>query len=462
VRSFLTTILARTAGVLGLLLFVTVGLAAPASAQSLRDALAAAYSSNPTLLAARAELRSVNEGVPQALSGWRPNVSVNGEIGVSNVGIDPPGNDRNTQFPRSIDVTVVQSVYQGGTIRASVDSAEAIVQAQRQILRDTEQTVLLAAATAYMDVWQAQAVLELNEANEARLRREREATIDRFNVGEVTRTDVAQAEARLADAVSSRIQSEGDLRTSEAVFFQIIGIQPTNVQRGQPLGNLPTSVAETVSLAQQDAPNVVAARFLESSALADVRAQLGELLPSIDLVGILSYSDASGVTTSEISTGSLTAQVTVPLYQQGLVTSQVRQAKQVASQRRLEIDEALKSAEQTAVASFSDLETAQAQRESFETSVRANEIALEGVRQESLVGARTVLDVLDAEQELLQSQVQLVGAVRDEVVATYSVASSIGQLIAENLDLGVPIYEPQFDYEAVRDTWWSLTAPGAQ
>ncbi len=457
--------LGRAAAALTALLVGTAAWSLPGQAQSLHESLANTYLTNPTLLAARAALRAVNEGVPQALSAWRPSVSVSvdGDIGYETTKF--LGNDQ-FGYTAGAQLLVEQTVYAGGSIRANVDSAEAVVYAQRALLADTEQSILLAAATSYMDVWQTQAILELNIANEERLRQQREATVDRFNVGEVTRTDVSQADARLAGATAERVASEGDLATAQSIFYQIIGLVPKKIEQAPPLSVLPRSMSATVAYAQQDQPNLVAARFLESSALSDVRAQLGALLPTFNLLGLLDYSRDNSVSagdpTLDFFSASIVVQVNVPLYQQGLVSSQVRQAKQIASQRRLEITEALQQAEQDAVAAWQALVTARAQISSFEAQVRANTVALEGVEQESLVGARTVLDVLDAEQELLQAQVSLVGAQRDEVVATYQVSTAIGRLTVANLDLDVAIYNPQIDYDKARDVWFGLDAPGAQ
>lgn len=457
------TSIRRSAGLVALCLGLSTW-SLPSQAQSLPESLANTYLTNPTLLAARAELRAVNEGVPQALSAWRPSVSVEGDFGYENTRILGQSESRADGYTAGARLIAEQTVWAGGSIRANVDSAEAVVYAQRALLADTEQSILLAAATSYMDVWQAQAILDLNIANEERLRRQREATVDRFNVGEVTRTDVAQADARLAGATADTVSSEGDLATAQSIFYQIVGLVPRRIEQAPPLQVLPRSMQETVAYAQQDAPNLVAARFLENSALSDIRAQLGALLPTISLLGLLDYSRDNSVTAGvpnlDFFSASIVVQVSVPLYQQGLVSSQVRQAKQIASQRRLEITEALRQAEQDAVAAWESLETARAQISSFESQVRANTVALEGVEQESLVGARTVLDVLDAEQELLQAQVSLVGAQRDEVVAGFQVATAIGRLTVANLDLGVAIYDPRIDYDQVRDAWFGLDAPG--
>ena len=460
-------ILRRSCAAAAILVLGLVGGALESRAISLKEALANTYLTNPTLLAARAELRSVNEGVPQALSSWRPSVTVKSDLGYEYADTLNT-NERNRAsdgYASRVRLSVEQTVWAGGSIRANVDSVEAVVFAQRALLADTEQNVLLAAATAYMDVWQAKATLDLNIANEERLRRQREATVDRFNVGEVTRTDVSQADARLAGATADRVSSEGDLATAQSIFYQITGLVPEGIEQAPPLSVLPRSMQEAVALAQQDQPNLVAARFLENSALSDVRAQLGALLPTVSLLGLIDYSRdntvQSGTSHLDSFSASIMISVSIPFYQQGLVSSQVRQAKQIAGQRRLEIAEALRQADRDAVAAWEALQSARAQIASFEAQVRANTVALDGVEQESLVGARTVLDVLDAEQELLQSQVSLVGAQRDEVVAAYQVSTAIGRLTVANLDLGVAIYDPQIDYEKVRNRWFGLDAPSA-
>jgi len=439
-------------------------LAGGAQAQTLEEALAATYENNPTLLAARAELRAVNEGVPQAMSGWRPNVVLEGEIGgqYGKSGTEDVAGSFDSSFPKEVQLVVTQPLYRGGRTAAQLESAEALVQAQRALLKETEQTVLLAAVQAYMDVWAGQAVVEINRNNEERLRRQRNATLDRFNVGELTRTDVAQSESALAGATADRIVAEGRLEIAKAVFRQVIGLEPVSVGQAPPLEGLPPTVDDAVAISQIDDPTVVAARNLESSALADIRERLGRLLPEVSLVGVLSYGDDTGFSGGTAQAAQILAQVSVPIYQQGLTNSQVREAKQRASQRRLEINEALRLAEQEAVSAWHAIIAARAAIVSILAQVRAAQIALDGVIQESTVGARTVLDILDAEQDVLDAQLDLVQAQREEVVASYRLAAAIGRLTALDLDLPVAIYDPEIDYEKVRDAWFMLDAPGAQ
>lgn len=444
--------------------FCLAGGAGSAAAQTLAQSLASAYETNPTLLAARAELRAVNEGVPQALSGWRPNVVLEGSIGgqVQRVEPDTTGEGWQGEFPKQVQVTVQQPLYQGGRTEAAIDSAEALVLAQRALLTDTEQTVLLAVVEAYMNVWRDQAVLELTRNNEDRLQRQRQAALDRFNVGEITRTDVSQAESRLAGATAERIAAEGALEVSKGVFRQVTGLEPVSITQAPPLQGLPPTLADAIATAFEEEPNLLAARFLEDSAMADIRERLGRLLPEVSIVGVLSYSRDNTAFTESTTTAQILAQVSVPIYQQGVVYSGVRQAKQVASQRRLEIGEAQRSAEQEAVAAWQVLLTARAQIQSFRAQVQSARVALEGVVQENTVGARTVLDILDAEQELLSAQVSLVRAQRDEVVASFRLGAAMGKLTAVALGLPVTIYDPQIDYQAVRNAWFLLDAPGAQ
>lgn len=442
--------------------------AAPAQAQTLGEALASAYETNPTLLAARAELRAVNEGVPQALAGWRPTIVLEGGIGGQTTRSDNGGLTGSADpsweesVPRDVQLSVSQPIYRGGRTEAAVESAVALVDAQRALLQDTEQTVLLAVVQAYIDVWRDQAVLELTRNNEERLRRQRAAALDRFNVGEITRTDVAQAESRLAGATAERIAAEGLLEISKAIFRQVTGLEPTSITQAPPLVGLPPTLAQVIQAALADEPIVVASRYLENAALADVRERLGRLLPEVSIVGVLAYAEDQTFRDTSTTSAEILAQVSVPIYQAGTPNSQVREAKQIASQRRLETSEALRAAERVAVDSWQALVTARAQIASFQAQVQAAQIALDGVVQENTVGARTVLDILDAEQEVLDAQVSLVRAQRDEVVASYRVADAMGRMTAAVLNLPVTIYDPKVDYDAVADAWFTLDAPGAE
>jgi TolC family type I secretion outer membrane protein len=426
------------------------GWSGAAQAASLYDALAMAYGSNPTLEAARAQLRATDEGVPQVLSEWRPTV-----LGTAQGGHEWDQQNKPIELdleknPRSYGVTVRQPVFDGFGTVAGTSQAENLVQAGRAQLTDTEQTVLLNAVTAYMNVVRDSAVLELNRNNEKVLQRQLEATQARFDVGELTRTDVAQSEASLQGAIAARIQAEGQLTASQAIYRQVIGEDPVDVKMPEQKPTLPSSRDESVALSR-GTPDVRSAEFQERAAKDDIDVQFSDMLPTVAIEGSWQRSQDLGQVESEEDVGSVIGQVTIPLYQAGAPDSRVRQSKQRYMQSRRLTDEALRAAEQEAVNSWTSLQTTIAQARSFEEQVRANEIALEGVRQEQEVGARTILDVLDAQQALLVSQVNLVSTQTDQVVAEYRLLASGGSLTAQNLALNADYYDPTQHYDKVRN-----------
>jgi outer membrane protein len=426
-----------------------------ARAESLNDAMSMAYTDNPTLRAARAELRGVDEGVAQAKSGWRPNVEVNGGAGVQYTDSDAPGGGFNDDtFPLDASLDVVQPLYTGGRTDAQVLAAEKDVEAQRQLLVVVEQQVMGEVVTSYMNVWSAEAVLRLTENNERVLRRQLEATRDRFQVGETTRTDVAQADARVQRAVSDRVQAEGDLAAARATYEQVVGTLPGEVENSGEPGGLPSSQDEAVEGAVGSNPNVLASIFVQQAADARVDASESEMNPEVNLVGGVGYEQDQIRSDTDQTFARLIARLVIPLYQQGFVASQVRENKQISTQRQIEIEETRRVAKQRAIAAWEALLTRRSQVQSLQSEVQASTVALEGVRQENLVGARTVLDVLDAEQELLTAQVLLVNAQRDVTIASYGLLAAVGRLTAQDLGLPVEIYDPARNYDAVADKWY--------
>lgn len=434
-----------------------------ASADTLREALALAYANNPSLLAARAQLRAVDESVPIALSGWRPQVSVNGDVsrrrnetdiqGAINSGaVFAGGTTLRTSQNASIGLS--QPLFRGFKTQAKTASAKATVEAQRARLKSSEQQVLLDAATAYFDVLRDMAVVELRSNNVQVLTRQLEATQDRFRVGEITRTDVAQAEARLSASVSARILAEGNLQGSRAAYVNAIGKAPENLVTPEPLGNLPTDRDDAIGAATVDNPALVAAQFLAEAAQEDIKDARGDLLPSVNLEGSLAkgWDTVADQSTSETAQARVT--LTVPLYQGGAVYARLRQAKHTAGQRRLESDQARLDARESATATWEAYQSSRASIASIETQIVASEIALEGVQREAEVGARTVLDVLDAEQELLDARVNLVTAQRDQLVATLQVLSAVGRLTAEDQMLDVSLYDAVDHYDDVSGSFF--------
>lgn len=451
------------ATVVGAVIGLAAMLPGAAMAQTLKEALARSYETNPQLLALRARLRATDESVAQAVSGWRPTVIVTGDVGKthsSSSGGSSSSAGSQNRTPRSGSLALVQNLYQGGRTTAEISRSENQVQAERARLLDTEQSVMLQAATAYMDVVRDQAVLELNINNEKVLKRQLEAARDRFRVGEVTRTDVAQAEARLARATADRIRSEGNLTSSRAVFRNIVGDWPGTLKPAKPLDGLPASMEEAVSLARGNAPSVFAAQFDERAAKDDVRVNRSDFLPVLDLEGSLTRRDEASSTSSRSEVAAMSLELTVPLYQAGGVSSRVRQAMQVAAQRRNELDQAIRDSVERGSRAWEALATARAQIKSFTAEVRASTIALEGVEQEAAVGSRTVLDVLDAEQELRDAKVNLVRAERDEVVATFDLRAAVGDLTARKLALPVKFYDLNANYRAIRNKWFGTGIRG--
>ncbi len=426
-----------------------------ARAQSFQESLATTYANNPTIRAARANLRAIDEGVPQALSGWRPNLAANADVGYQYTDTESQFfSDKGDSQPRGLDLNVTQSIYSGGRTVSETKGAELDVLAGRADLSSVEQDTLFEASVAYLDVWLDQSVLTLNINNEQVLQRQLEASQDRFEVGEITRTDVAQSEARLARATADRIASEGRLRSSRAVFQRVVGVYPTDLSPAPELGEMPAGLDDLVEISLAQEPRVISAQFREQSARENVRTVEGEFLPSAQLRGRLSYVDDQGIAETETSEALVIAELSIPLYQQGLVSSRTREAKQIAFRARTELDETLDQVREDAIEAWEALVTAQAQIRSFEVEVSASQIALEGVREENTVGERTVLDVLDAEQELLDAQVALVRAQRDGLVSNYAVLQAMGILTAEALELSVDLYDDSKNYNRVRDQWF--------
>ena len=442
-------------GLIGLAGFLVLGVTVdPTMAQSLTDALTQAYSTNPRLQSERASLRATDEQLPQALSNWRPVVTANGSVGRTRSETSPDSGSGTTtnQTPRTIDLTASQPLFRGFRSRAETRRANDNIAAGRAALLSVEQGVLLDAVVAYANVVRERAVLGLNLTNESVLARELEATQDRFDVGELTRTDVAQAESRLSRAVSDRIGAENDLATSAAQFKNIVGIAPGDLaQPSPPDALLPASLASAIAMAAANNPDVIGAEFRQSAARSDVDLVRGELLPEVTLDGRLAYDEDSSLVDGGRKRASITANLSVPLYQSGSVYSRVRTAKQVASQRLLELAGALREAERAATDNWENLRGSRASANSFQSEVNAQKIALEGVSEEQRVGARTILDVLDAEQELLDARVGLVRAQRDALVDSYGLLSAVGRLTAEDLGLPVEIYDFSRNLDAVRN-----------
>lgn len=459
-----------------LLAIMIAGLAAvPISADTLKETLAAAYSFNPQLEAQRAALRATDENVRQAKSQYLPSISGNyntRRAQLQNFSTNEDGEpiafiggqetllDTVPDFvdaPRTTrSLSVDQNIFRGFRTHNQIEQAKAQIDAGRAQLLDIEQNVLLQAVQAYMNVYRDTSTAELNANNISVLERQLQASKDRFRVGEITRTDVAQSEARLEVAKAQLLQAEAALAGSRATYERIVGQAPVGLEDPGEIELLPTNLEEAIQIAIEKAPAVAIARGNEEAASRGVSVAKGSLLPTVTLSGNITESSGGQAFADIIFTGnnnsrSIGLNVSVPIYQGGVNHSQVRRAKQIRSQRMLEIRQAENIARESALTAWSTYVAAQGQIISQEAAVRANEIALDGVRQEANVGSRTTLDVLDAEQELLASRVNLVGARRDRIVAGYQLLSALGRLTARELELGVEIYDPEDNYHSVKN-----------
>ena len=431
---------------------------APASAETLQEAMSMAYQGNPNLLAARSQLRAVDETVPQALSGWRPTLTLNGTATnnrtenqiFSGGGVDTVTTGGVTQrFQKNATAQFTQPIFRGFKTWAGTSQAKNQVFAQRARLSATEATVLLQVATAYFDVLQYQAVADLNRNNVQVLQRQLEATQDRFRVGELTRTDVAQAEASIAGAKAALVTAEGTLQQARSAYTNVVGKAPENLMPPMLPAIIPASYDAVVAAAIANNPSYIAADYAALAADDNVTVVQGDLLPSVNLIGQYTRSWNTVGDSSKSEAVSAQAQLSVPIYQQGAEYSRLRQAKQTAGQQRFVADQARLDARNAATQAWENYQAQTASIESFNTQIKANEIALEGTQREAEVGSRTVLDVLNAEQVLLNSRTSLVRAQHDQFVAAHQLLSAIGLLTGAGMKLSGPLYDPTEHYKDV-------------
>lgn len=427
-----------------------------AQARTFEEALALAYQNNPGLKAEQAKLRAIDEQVSQALSGWRPSVDAVGESGKTyQKNSDSVGNPASTNLsPRDVSITVTQPIFRGFRTTSSVRSSEAAVLAQRAVLKDIEQKLISDSGKAYLDVVLSQQVLDLNKENERVLEQQLEATKDRFRVGELKTTDVSQAEMRLSAAQASRAVSEGDLANKRATFSRLIGEMPGTLAFPKLAYEIPKEMETVLSIAEKNNPAVVAANYGVDVAEADVSTAKGSLLPEVSLVANANRGWNQNTTfPGKQDTASIMARVTVPLYRAGADYSKTRAAYQTKTQRRMELDDVRRKARESGMTGWQDLMTSRAAIAAHKVEVQAAEMALEGVKEESKVGTRTTLDVLNAEQELLNAKINLVRSEHDEAIAHLQVMSAIGSLTARDLRLPVTLYDPTENYDDIHDKW---------
>ena len=447
-----------------------------AAAETIEAALARAYEDNPQLNAQRAIVRQTDESVPQALSGYRPTITANATVGreytdTKNLipptpGLVPNGAafaDRGLTTPYSVGAAASQTFFNGERTANNVRAAESKVSAARETLRVMEQTVLLAAATVYMDVSRDSANLEVQQNNVRVLERTLQDTRNRFAAGQVTSTDVAQSEAQLAAGEATMHAAESTLMTTRANYRRIIGVEPANLAPATAVDRLaPSTLNAAIAVGTAQNPNVVAALYGVDVAQLQVKIAEGALWPTLTGQYNVQQQIFPTITNPKLYTDTVMLNLSVPLYQGGAEYSNIRSNKENLDQQRLDVDQVRDQTRADVVQAWGQLQAAKAQIEAAERQNDAAARALTGVRNEALAGQRTTQDVLNAEQALVNARQNLIVAQHDRVVASYSLLAAVGRLSAQELALPVPVYDPMVHYQQVRDSWIGVRTPSGQ
>jgi outer membrane protein len=439
----------------------------PGRAESLPEALAKAYQTNAQLNAERARQRGTDENVPQALSGYRPQIVASLSAGLQAVRNLLPDNtiQSATLKPWTIGVTVTQVLFNGFKTANSVRVAELQVQSGREALRNVGQGVLLDAVTAYANVLANQALVEAQRDNVRFLQETLGVAQRRLKAGDVTPTDTAQAEARLSRGRADLNAAETNLAISQATYAQVIGNPPSQLRAPEPTDRyLPQTRQDAISMASKEHPAVTAASFDVDVASTQIRVAESSLLPSATVQGSASRSVETDQTLTTLRTdqASVIANLNAPIYDGGVAASQTRQAKEVAAQSRLVLDQVRNQTKTAVISAWVANEGAKIAMTAAEAEVRAATVALEGVKKEAAGGQRTTLDVLNSSQDLIQAKARLIGANRDRVIASYTLLSAVGRLDVKTLGLNTPDYLPEVHYHQVRDAWHGLRTPSGQ
>lgn len=447
------------------------------SAETIESALVRAYQNNPQLNAQRAAARAVDETVPQALSGYRPKVAVTASGGeqysdttsktVTSIPGQPTiatyGRQPSTQTPYSVGATATQTLFDGFQAPNRTRAAESQVAAAREALRVMEQSVLLAAATAYMDVRRDMENLEVQRDNVRMLEETLRQTRIRLKASDVTATDVAQAEAQLAAGRSALLGAEATLSISKATYRQVVGVEPVDLAPASPVDRIsPPTLPDAIAQAVLENPSILAAMHGVDVSYLQVKINEGALFPTLALQANVQHANSPQFGVVQQTSAAVLGQVTVPIYQGGAEYSLIRQSKETLAQQRLNLDVVRSQVRQNVVQAWSQLEAAKAQLDAAHAQVAAANAALDGIRQEARVGQRTTFDVLNAQQVVVNARVAQLVAEHDRIVASYSLLSAIGRLSPTALGLPTPTYDPTLHYRQVRDAWFGVRAPSGQ
>lgn len=463
-----------------LVLVCALASAGTARAETLMDAMRRAYGVSPVLNASRAQLRAIDETVPQAEAGMRPRVSGDAYLGVQrnrlitqqhDVYLDDPTQrpdysksiQNGASVPRAATLTIEQPIFDGFKTQNQTRAAESGVFAGRERLRLTEQRILFDAVTAYMNVLRDTAALKLQESNVAVLKEQLRQTRERYQYGQITLTDVAQVEARLAGGKSLAGAARATLDASIGVYRKTVGVEPTKLAPGAPIDRLlPKSREEAEHIAQSEHPFILAALHDADVADLDIKALEADFMPKLSITGdVFTQTDISGIGNRNVGAKVL-GHLNVPIYEGGLTSSRVRQAKETAGQRRFDADVARAEVLSLVRAYWGALEAAKTQILAAQTQIAAAERALYGIREEAKAGQRTTLEILIAQQELLYARIALVFAQRDRVVASYAMLAAIGRLSTASLGFDGFGYDPRVHFEQVKDLWGGIQTPSGQ
>jgi outer membrane protein len=445
---------------------------------TLEKALIAAYLQNPQIKEQQATLRAADERVAQAKSGWRPSITANASVGFdkkvfSGDSVNQPrsssfGTEQSRTYSREVGVTLNQNIFNGGATVYATQKAEAEVKAARAALADTEQQILLAAAQAYLDLWAKEAEIDFLHTNENVLKKMLEAALDKFKVGEETKTTVAQAEGQHAEAMARLLTAEAELEGIRATFEKVTGRAPGKLRYPEDRRMVPQQLQAVLEKARTQNPAILRAQFEENSARKEIDRVNSGLLPKLDLQG--SSTAGRTRTTSTLTTDSaavkrfehtndrtvnhrVTLNLSVPIYEQGLTRGQKREALEIAEQRRIAIETARRAIDEVAIASWESNQKSKANITHLTTLVKATQTSVDGTQQEVEVGSKILLDLLDEQRKLVDAQLKKIQEEKKYYFTGFQVLQAMGMLTAQSLKLNVKLYDPDIHYEATHSRW---------
>lgn len=450
-----------------------------AHAETLNEALQRAYNNNPSLNSSRANLRAVDENVPLAKAGMRPRVSINSYLGAqqnrfiqrqddmsqpNDPNAYPIWNRQQGQsLARSAGVTIEQPVFDGFKAQNTTNAAETVVFAEQQRLRLLEQKILFDTASSYMNVLRDTAALKLQENNVAVLTEQLRQTKERYLAGQITLTDISQAESRLAAGKAQASNAHALLESSIGAYQQVVGILPKKLAPAPPVDKLlPPNREEAEKIAVSEHPMILAALHDADASDFDIKAIEADFLPKLSVVADVFTQTNMNIIYDRNIAAMIGGRLNVPLYDGGSTSSQLRQAKELAGKKKLDVDVARSEIIALTRTTWANLRSAKTRMVAAQAQIAAAEKALYGVREEAKAGQRTTLDILNAQQELLNARIALIFAQRERVVASYGVLSTIGRLSTDNLGLSPDYYDPALHLDQIKDSWGGFHTPGGR